>query len=851
MVPALLVLLGQQRSGPSDRRDILAVNLLPYIDIWIIVGRHVDVNPVAAVNVVGAGYLIDDGAVMEHTGPEHMLAVGIKRYRALIGDLRAVRGRRLAAVGGIDNHRIAVAGRETRRNGVFIFATGQVDRGDGIVQGTGIGRRHVLGHAVIDAEEHVAGDAHDVGRLGRVIAIAQYQIDSAGIHHGTEPGHSANHHAVIIVILPAGETAGQTVVVVIKGINPGQSATVILDIDHDVVTAGAAVHHIITRDDAARAHLAIGQHAHLERRRAVKRQLHARGVGNLFAIGIGLAAVGRIDQHGALGRRLHGDGYRCIVVAAAPVDDRIAIDQILLDVAVHQACQRRCDAQATRALGVAPHLGEALGSTHANCFTAQLQVQFTVFSGHTPRDAVITRQDGVPGGTLVGDAGSATGLDKARNQVMPHGVHEVGIEQARRARHGQDEAVGLDNLIVDAMHIVAVAGIGGQVLERVVVVDEGDGITLETVVPDEAVILEQAETLPAQVIERLPDLLLQGEVERGTLEAALVIDTLDPLLDVARCAPELAHRECGPYHGVVVSEMLGLEATGVVIAEADVAQLILEVAQIGELLLLRGGAVVVNVTSPGALAGIATAVGVAAAHATLIIPADVPTPAIPVPVPLDTVGLARCRSDNVNLIHEVVGVFYIIVPCAQATLVIGHHVLHGTRSGGLVSTDEVNQLGFGTKIAFRIPCPAIDLIGLATAMVQVEHGHKAHTVGVVDHVTVSGANPRAVVAGAPGLALGSEHRLVGAHGGTALREPQQVDVGGNVVLLVQQLGPGGHGKEPLVVLAPSGTIHRGHRLVCVSASRAETVPEETLQHNASIVRRPALGRHGQRRHERH
>ena len=54
--------------------------------------------------------------------------------------------------------------------------------------------------------------------------------------------------------------------------------------------------------------------------------------------------------------------------------------------------------------------------------------------------------------------------------------------------------------------------------------------------------------------------------------------------------------------------MLGLEATGVVIAEADVAQLILEVAQIGELLLLRGGAVVVNVTCPRALAGIAAAV---------------------------------------------------------------------------------------------------------------------------------------------------------------------------------------------------------------------------------------------------
>ena len=191
---------------------------------------------------------------------------------------------------------------------------------------------------------------------------------------------------------------------------------------------------------------------------------------------------------------------------------------------------------------------------------------------------------------------------------MPLGVHEMGIEQARRARHGQNEAVGLDNLVVDAMHVVAVAGIGGQVLERVVVVDEGHGIALEAVVPDETVILQCTEAVSAQVTERLPDLLLQGEVERSALEATLVIDTLDPLLDVARCAPELAHRESGPYHGVVVSEMLGLETTGVVIAEADVTQFILEVAQISELFLLCDGAVVVNVTSPGALAGIAAAV---------------------------------------------------------------------------------------------------------------------------------------------------------------------------------------------------------------------------------------------------
>ena len=159
---------------------------------------------------------------------------------------------------------------------------------------------------------------------------------------------------------------------------------------------------------------------------------------------------------------------------------------------------------------------------------------------------------------------------------------------------------------------------------------------------------------------------------------------------------------------------------------------------------------------------------------------------------------------------------------------VGDHILHSTRSGGLVGTDEVDQFGFSTKIAFRIPCPSIDLIGLSTYMVKVEHGHKSHAVGIVDDVTVMGAYPRAVVACTPGLGLGSKHALVGTYRSTALREPQQIDVGGNVVLLVQQFGPGGHGEIPLVVFTPSGAIHRGHRLASMPIGLTETVPEEAL-----------------------
>ena len=118
-------------------------------------------------------------------------------------------------------------------------------------------------------------------------------------------------------------------------------------------------------------------------------------------------------------------------------------------------------------------------------------------------------------------------------------MHEMGIEQTRRTGHSQDEAVGLDNLVVDAVLIVAVAGICRQVFEGIMVVDKRHGIAPETIVPDQTVILEQAETVSVQVIKRLPDLFLQGEVKGRTLEASLVIDTLDPVLDVGGSTPEL------------------------------------------------------------------------------------------------------------------------------------------------------------------------------------------------------------------------------------------------------------------------------------------------------------------------
>ena len=111
---------------------------------------------------------------------------------------------------------------------------------------------------------------------------------------------------------------------------------------------------------------------------------------------------------------------------------------------------------------------------------------------------------------------------------MPHGMHEVRIEQARRARHGQDETVGLNNLMIDTMHIVAVTCIGRQVLERVMVIDKRHSIALEAVIPDETIVLERTETMPRLVTKRLSDLLLQGEVKGRALKSTLIIHTLNP-----------------------------------------------------------------------------------------------------------------------------------------------------------------------------------------------------------------------------------------------------------------------------------------------------------------------------------
>ena len=94
--------------------------------------------------------MIDDAAIAQDSSPEDMIAIGVKRHSSLIGDLCAIGRRGLAAIGGIYNHCIAVAGRDTRRDGVIIGATGLVNRDNGVVERLGISRCQVMGHTIAE-----------------------------------------------------------------------------------------------------------------------------------------------------------------------------------------------------------------------------------------------------------------------------------------------------------------------------------------------------------------------------------------------------------------------------------------------------------------------------------------------------------------------------------------------------------------------------------------------------------------------------------------------------------------------------------------------------------------------------
>ena len=178
----------------------------------------------------------------------------------------AIGERGLGAVGGVDYYGFAVAGSEMGGNCPSIFATCQIDRNSRVIECRHVNRSQIRRHSIGKAEERIAGDAVDVGRLGSTAAITQNHVDSVGFYCGMQPSHAAHNHTVGFIELPTGERRSDSVTLIIKGEQIRPVAAIILHINPDFAVIGAAVQYIVTRHNAVSTHLAVSKHAHLERR---------------------------------------------------------------------------------------------------------------------------------------------------------------------------------------------------------------------------------------------------------------------------------------------------------------------------------------------------------------------------------------------------------------------------------------------------------------------------------------------------------------------------------------------------------------------------------------------------------
>ena len=186
---------------------------------------------------------------------------------------------------------------------------------------------------------------------------------------------------------------------------------------------------------------------------------------------------------------------------------------------------------------------------------------------------------------------------------------------------------------------------------------------------------------------------------------------------------------------------------------------------------------------------------------------------------------------------------------------VNHHILDGKGAGGLVVADERAQLSLGAECRRGGIGGIIPRIILSLAVVEPPHGDKAHAVGMVDgkllaigeipHLqfvfTVHGDHLLGALAGT------RDSGLSGRRGGTALRQPDEVDVRSDLALHVAAVEHTPRGARHLPVLiraVPTGIEHR-----CIV--ELETVPIKALKHHAAIVSWPTLGQRQQRQQSHH
>ena len=483
-----------------------------------------------------------------------------------------------------------------------VGATGHVDAQFGVVQGGTIHARHVGGHTVGIGQEDVVRHILDGGALAHVgqgavaAATVQDDVDVARLDSGHIPVHAA--HVLLETQCCSGPVAS-VLGVALEGIDAGIVAVAILavavvvvsitDIDLDFACLVVVVHHIVADDDRVLVDHAVDHHTRLDGGAAGDVE---RG-GSLGATGVGGGAVGGIDHLGGVvaGADVHVEGAG--VVAAHLVDGGISANERLLHIVL--PVEAGADEQSAVALLV--HHLVALGHGGVAIGGAQLHLEFALGARdvelHVPA-ALVHAADG----GLVGHASGTASLDALLQDGLPTGVHVVRIEQARRARHCQDEHIGLYHMFAHAVGEPAVRVVVRNVLERVVVVDKGHRIAAHLVVGNEAGIVQHG-IVALVVLERLVHLELQGEVESRALARILGIGLVDPTLQIGLVAvEELAHAEGGTRGHVIHRQILGVVALHIIVTEAGVAQVVQQEVEVLNHVALHILAVVAQVLAP-------------------------------------------------------------------------------------------------------------------------------------------------------------------------------------------------------------------------------------------------------------
>ena len=210
----------------------------------------------------------------------------------------------------------------------------------------------------------------------------------------------------------------------------------------------------------------------------------------------------------------------------------------------------------------------------------------------------------------------------------------------------------------------------------------------------------------ASTIECIIDFTHQREVEGGTLVVALHRCTANPARDVTCRAPILTHAEGGTKDGIVLTVVYAFKPHGIVIAEAQIAQVVLQIVEVFHHLGTRVGVVVLDVASPLALATtVRTALRVSTKIGTFVVATHV------VGIPSDSLGAIVGLSIHNGIPTQVgelacviflwevqvafggvecdVAVVVNKIPGSEATAMVCNHVFYGTGASFTIGIDEV------------------------------------------------------------------------------------------------------------------------------------------------------------------